>query len=466
MWGIPLRGDDFWLIFTLHGPNPGAVLPASRAYMWAWMTSGPHFNPVSQFFDAVLKGSMQTTQVPLLDPSAVHYGALLLLCLVAMVMAAHLVSRLLGVGGVVASAATAALPLSLGFMAFAQVTAVWSQYDPLVSHPAYGALPTAVGLAYLAVAVAALASTRSRHAVIGGSFLGVLGFLTYDGFVIYIATAAVIAWIFRASWAGGRRRLWSTLSWLTVPPLVTLITGRLIVATHDVDYTGTDWSLDPVIAPSAWATSIHTSAPASTWGLASSYVPAGALGKYALAAGLLGALSFAGWAIHALRSRSAQPPGPPARFQPALGVFAALAAFAPVPYVVSGHSTYLLTPGCTYMHSLALLWAWAMAFSVLAIKALQLRQRRVVLPALAVVLAIVIVIQVNANRRIADHLIAEPINGVDVMKALGHGGPATEAERCATLITVGTSDWIDLWLPGLNKAYDDRFGTPYCDSLG
>lgn len=196
----------------------------------------------------------------------------------------------------------------------------------------------------------------------------------------------------------------------------------------------------------------------------------GTIGKYALAAGLLGGASFVAWALHLHTRRSlvAEPTSAiPSRGPlPALGAIAALAVFAPLPFVVTNHwSTFLLSPGRTYMHSLALLWAWAMALAVVAVKAVELRPRAVIVPALAIGLVILITLQVNVNRLVADRLKAEPTNGVDVALLLEDGGAATQQERCASLSQVATVEWVTIWLPALNEAYADRFNVTYCASL-
>lgn len=118
------------------------------------------------------------------------------------------------------------------------------------------------------------------------------------------------------------------------------------------------------------------------------------------------------------------------------------------------------------MHSLALLWAWAMTIAVLAVKALELRPRAAVLPALAVAFTLLVAIQVTVNGRVADVLDARPPYGLDVAALLEAEGPATEEERCASLSEVLLVEGLpDAWVTGLNDAYEDRYGAAYCDAL-
>jgi len=258
MWRVPLQADDFWLLLTIHD-GQGDVVADSVGYARDWIATGTHVNPVGQFLDALLNGTMLTARGDVLTASARHHGTLAVLSVVTMVVAAHLLSRLVRLAsGAHLSPATLSVPLGLGFLCTVQITTPWSGFDPLVALPVYGGLQTMLGLAYLAAATRALMRTDSRVSIAGASLLGVLGFLTYDGFVTYVATVVVIAWVFRRSWDSGTGRTRWALAWLVLPPLATLLVRRLVVATHDVGYAGTEWGPDPLITPAAWLTSLHT----------------------------------------------------------------------------------------------------------------------------------------------------------------------------------------------------------------
>lgn len=261
--------------------------------------------------------------------------------------AVHLLSRLVRLAtGADLSPATLSVPLGLGFLCTAQITALRSGFDPLVALPVYGGLQTMLGLVYLAAATRALTRTDSRVSIAGASLLGVLGFLTYDGFVVYVATVVVIAWVFRRSWDSGTGRTRWALAWLVLPPLATLLVSRLVVATHDVGYAGTEWGADPLITPAAWLTSLHTAAPAATWGVAAEHVDLRGIAPYGLAAGLVAGACFVAWALIDQATKAAgqdQPTRLTARpMLLTLAPVVALAALAPVPFVVappSGAST-------------------------------------------------------------------------------------------------------------------------------
>jgi len=471
-WHVPLQGDDFWLVFNIHANKELDVLKNSLDYMEGWAAAGTHFNPVAHFLDAYLKGEMMASQSAILTASALHHGVIIASSVGTLIAVAHLLSRLLCVAtGVRLRAATVALPLSIGLLCTAQLTGTWSQFDPLLSHPVYGALPTMLGFAYLSASLRALMLQRGWFRTAAASALGVLGFLTYDGLIVFVAALVVIAWLYRAEWPGGIARLRWTLVWLVGPPLGMLAVGRAIVATHEVVYGGTSISLGSSI-PAAWVASIQSSSPAALWSMAVPDVNMAVVGRYAIAAGLLAAAAFTAWALYVWSPRwrpgsehlgTSEQPTPLRLLVP----IAALAAFAPLPFVVTSQwSSFLLGPGRTYMHSLTLMWAWAAALAIVAVRILHARARAVVVSTVATGLVIWVALQVNINSQLAATLIEEPWFGVDVTSILETGGPDTEAERCDSLSEVKLIEGISgIWIPTLNRMYEDRFGVLYCSSL-
>lgn len=469
-WSVPLQGDDFWLIFSIHSKDIG-VWANSINFTSTWITHGTHFNPIGYFLDAALKGVMLASESTVASPSVLHHGTIVLCSLLTLVAASSLLRRLLLIASNVSvSAANLSVPVALGFLASVQLTALWANYDPLVTHPIYASLTTLVGFAYLSVGLRAVMAERPRRWTAVAAALGVAGFLVYEMFIVFVVALAGIVLLYRKRLAP---RLWRTLLWPVGLPLASLVAARIFVASHETtSYAGTEISLGPDSIP-AWVSSTYTSAPGSLWGKSSAFVDSGLVGPFSIAAALLGGVSFAVWVFVARRSAisahaahaAADVPAPSSGALGAMGPVALIGALAPLPFVLSGYwSQVLLNPGESYMHSLIPLWCWALLGAVIIVELTRRRLPAAVIGAIAVVLAIWIGVQTDVNRQLAAGLSANPRFAVDITAVLENRVPDSDLLRCASLEPVNAVGIDDDWDRWLNREYEERYDEPYCSS--
>lgn len=480
LWTIPLQADDFLQLFIIHYDADLTVMESSVSNMVHWATvSDTHFNPLGNFLEALLKGGMLATTSPVITASVLHYGTIVALTLITLPLATMLLSRLVRLySGTTVSCTTLAVPVAVGFAAAAQLTALWSMFDPLVAQPVFGALPTVLGIAYLSTAIGALQESAPARRVAVPSLIGVVGFLVYESMIVFVAALLVVAWTGRRRGLTGLR---SRLPWLVVPAMTTFLVSRVIVAGHpDTGYGGTKLSLDPAMLP-AWSVATATSQPGGSWGIASRYVDVGRVVPFALLSALLVGAALAAWAL--LRRRRLRAPeerddgaGAPdghlptdgrgmAALRPLLPL-AALALLAPLPYLVSeAWRDVLLTYGTTYLHSLTVLWCWAMAFALLAVILVPRLSGRWLGLALVVV-TIWVGVQFSINRQLAAELTETPFFGIDVAQALTSSAGLSEPDRCASLAQVRAHPVGSAWIEVLNREFEERHGEPYCRSSG
>ncbi len=219
-WGVPLQGDDFWLIVSIHADD-GGVWANSINFVSRWIANGTHFNPIGYLLDALLKGGMLASEDPLLSPSVMHHGTIALCALLTVVAASSLLRRLLVIASNVAVAtATLSVPVALGFLASTQLTAPWANYDPLVSHPIYASLTTLVGFAYLSVGLGAVMTERSRRSTLTAAALGVVGFLIYEMFIVFVVALACLVILYRTRIAHDHLR--EAVLWTIGTPLLSI----------------------------------------------------------------------------------------------------------------------------------------------------------------------------------------------------------------------------------------------------
>lgn len=477
IWSIPLQADDFLALFYINGDNFGVWDTTVQNTQHSLTNSGTHFNPVGIFLESLLKAWMLATDSPILTMSVLHYGTIVGLMLLALPIVTRLLSRLLRVSSGIAVTSTAlAIPVAVGFALSAQITAPWAMYDPLVTHPIFAALPTVVGLAYLSSAVGALERRAPVRRVVLASALGVVGFLVYESLIVFVAALVMIAWLGRRRGFSGFR---SRLPWLIVPPVATFLVSQLIIAGRpDAAYTGTSFTIDLATAP-AWMVSMTTSQPGALWGIASRHVDLSRLVPSALIGAVLVGAALLGWLLWG-RTRRAVPAVDDAAAtrveekptsldgeraaSHALVPVVALALCAPVPFLVSRlWVSQLEILGTTYMHSLIVLWCWAMALALIAIQLVRSRGSVAWLVLASLVVTGWVGVQLSINRQLSAELTAHPTVGIDVAEALQHPAPREE-DRCAMLFAVRPRPDASLFISLLNREFEERYGEPFCTS--
>lgn len=462
-WGVPLQGDDFWLLFSIHASEAGAWVN-SIDFTTSWIAHGTHFNPIGYFLDALLKGGMLATTSPIVTPSVIHHGAIALFSMLTMVAVSSLLSRLLALTSrIEVAASTCAVPVALGFLAATQLTALWSNYDPLVTHPIYASLTTLVGFAYLAAALGATRSDPDRQSVVAAATLGVTGFLIYELFIVFAASLGVILIVY------GRSLPWSRLRdaglWMIGVPLLSLVVARVFVASHEtVTYSGTEMAIGWASVP-ALVTSTYTSAPGSLWGATGGAFDPSLVGPFALGAAALAGTTFFAWAF-TVRHRDNVVMGEAPTSRSALrglGPVGVIAIMAPVPFALSGYWVQVLAQlGQTYMHSLIQIWTWSMVVAILALEVVRRRWSVLAILSVGVVLTLWVGIQVNVNRQVAERIEESPRLGIDVTAALEGLVPESDEERCALLVAVEASGMYDSWDLILNREFEEVHGEPFC----
>lgn len=465
VWATALQGDDFLLIFIINSEDGVGPLATGVREMVRWATvSGIHFNPIAYFVDGALKSAELNATAGPFGASAWHHVVLSALVVAMLPVTAVLVSRLTGLFSARAvRATTLAVPIAVGFAVAAQVSAPWSMYDPLVVHPAFGALPSLIGMAYLSASVAAMPRSAPVRRMVTATALGVAGFLTYEVLMAFVVAVVGVALL--ASWRGVTIA-WRRLAWLVGVPLATFAVSRAIIASHpQQDYQGTALQLGTGTVR-AWLTSVATGNPAVLWGLAGRYADLGHATPYALAATAALLVALGGWALVVLR-RPAAPAGPGPRRWAATGwtvlVLAATAALSPVPFVVTGMWGHALAVfGTTYMHSLVPMWCWAGVIGLLTATALEVRSRARVALVLVPALALVGGFQINVNRQLAAYQLAHPPLGVDVARIVDSTTVPPVAERCDTLHHLQAHPERDTLTRVLNREYEERHGVPFC----
>lgn len=464
LWTIPIQADDFLTLFDIYANGDDDILGRSlrNAARWA-AQSDSHFNPVGIFLETLLKGLMMTTTSSTFTAGTIHHTALSGLMLLALPISARLAGRLIRVTtGATVSPSALAIPVAVGFAMSIQVTAPWSMFDPLVAHPIFSALPTVLGLAYLASGLGALGADTLRRRVVMASAIGVLGFLVYEIMIVFVAAFVVIALATRRRHTAA---LWARLPWLAGPPMATFVIGQAIVASHpDSGYAGTSLELSRAILPS-WFVAMRTGEPGVLWGLAFTRVDAGRLVPYAVVGAVLTGALLAGWALIHRRATLAIAPEATGSHLRALLPLALLAALAPAPYLVSAMwRSVLLTPGTTYMHSLTMLWSWAMAIGVVLWWLVRMQPSRRWIAVGVIAVMAWVGVQLSINRQLAASLTARPTMGVDVSAALTDGADWPEADRCASLAQVGAHPLGPMWIGVMNREFEERYGEAYCDS--
>jgi hypothetical protein len=359
----------------------------------------------------------------------------------------------------------------VGFAITAQISAPWSLYDPLVAHPAAGALPTLLGFAYLSSAIGALAPGSSRGRVATACALGVLGFLTYEITIVFVASLGAVAAI---AWFRGRGKVavpWSRLAWIVGVPLAVFVASRAIVAGNPVSgYAGTTFSADPAIG-ATWMVAAATSEPTALWGVASEYVDLARTGVLAIGGALLIAALLTAWAMWArswtvdvdVSTRTNGPTEPDLRAGPLIGL-GIVGTLAPLPFIVTPQwGAALRTFGTTYMHSLIPLWCWAGVMALVAWAVVRRAPSWRVLTISAVAVFLVVGTQLSINHQIAGYMVQHPLLGIDVTGALdGTTASHSDRERCASLATMRQHPDADTWIRVLNREFEQRHGVPYC----
>lgn len=462
LWTIPLQGDDFLAVLYINGDNLGVWETAVRNSRHWLAFSDTHFDPVGIFLESLLKAWMLATDSPILTMSVLHFGTIVGLTLLALPVVASLLSRLLRVfAGLRVTPTTLAVPLAVGFALSAQVTATWAMYDPLVTHPIFAALPTLVGFAYLSSALGSLErSAPVRRAVVAAA-LGVVGFLIYESQIVFVAALVIIVWLGRHR---GLTTLRARLPWLVLPPMATFLISQVIIAGHpDIGYTGTSFIVDLATAP-AWVVAMTTSQPGALWGIASQHVALSRVVPSAVVGAVLVGAALLGWLLWVRTRGEAMPTGAGGERAAchALVPVAALALCAPIPFLVSELWVRRLEIfGTTYMHSLIVLWCWAMALAILAVQLVLSRGSMAWLVLATLVVAGWAGVQLSVNRQLAAELAAHPTVGVDVAGALSTHPPG-EDERCASLASVRGRQDASVFIPLLNREFAERHGEPFC----
>lgn len=479
---VPAQADDMLKLFGIGGPQQQSLVgewwTAVRVHTDMFLAGDDrHFYPFGLALDLSLKRAMLRADGWGTTANAVHHGVFLVTSLATFVAATHLTARLRPSGPSGRGVATCAVPVALGFVAAAQVTTVWSIYDPLVVHPIFGALATCVGFAYLAMfARVREGGTRLPTAVVC-AVLGVFGVLLYEGFYVFVAAALVMVgqqiWLHRHSdprVVDRLRAVAPAARWALLAPVAIIVMSRVVsalVATSD--YQGTAVSLRGR-ALVATVTSLQTTAPAGTWGLAERTVAAAGVGisrpSFLALFTLVGGAAWWAWNVRRASATDDDSPQLVTLSRP-------LAWWPPIVVVIVGTSALfaitaqwgdlLVNSGVTYMGAAGAFWGWAI---VLAVGLQQVTQRAGSHALAALAVAAVVcwsVVQIGLNAAVVRVETSTPTPfEVDLVRMLDDGTALTVDERCTILTHVPQADQIDDWRGSLNRHYFERHGTEFC----
>jgi hypothetical protein len=483
-WRNPLQGDDMWLILALRKPNEttwqNAIAEASRPM-------GPgrgHFNPFGYFLDALVKGSMLDAGPSAVSGMAIHYAAIAVAALISLWACADILTSCFKVvASLRVPRSVGAACLAVAFTLCVQMSPAVSPWDPWVSQPVYGAAITAIGLTFLASSIRACASP-GRGGMVPASLLGVAGLLTYELMAVPLLVSMVLwAWVWTES--TDRRGVVVKASWIHGPAILTLVGSRMLYEVEKSgEYGGT--TLRPSVQSlGAWAASVRSSAPGSSWA-----APASDWWTYAddagiaiegklpwLVAGLAIVLMFAAsrffGAAPRLRIVEDKVRGDACL---ALAPGLLLVGAAPIPYVMTEFwSKYFLRANFNYMQTQLQAWGWAFTLSAIFVvivtrPSLASKPRSAFPQRLAVISGILIVVgggaavQTSVNLRNVEIMDRAPLFGVDIVQALETPPAAEESTRCEAIQNARLVAFSLDWFPHLNAEYERDFGVPFCES--
>lgn len=477
---VPAQADDMLKLFGIGGPDQRSIVgewwSAVRFQTDSFLAGDDrHFYPIGFALDKSLKRVMLHADGWGTTANTVHHGVFLVAALATFVAATHLIARLRPARPTGLGAAAWAVPVALGFVAAAQVTTLWALYDPLVVHPVFGALATCVGFTYLAVLARVREGTAHLRSAVACTVLGVFGVLLYEGFYVFVAAALMMvvqhAWVHRVPGVSLVDRVRAVApgarAALLAPIAIVLVSRTVSHFVARSDYQGTAVSLRGR-ALVATVTSVQTTAPAGTWGLAERAVAAAgvAIGRPSLLAlcTLVGGAAWWTWSIRR----------DPAREDDLLPAMTRVAWWPPIVVIIVGTSALfaataqwgdlLVNSGVTYMGAAGAFWGWAIVVAV-CLEQVTRRVRAHLTAALAVAALVAwSVVQLGLNAAVVRAETASPTPfGVDLVRVLDDGTSLTMDERCMLLTHVPQADQIDDWRASLNRHYAARHGVEFCD---
>ncbi|HAP76575.1 MAG TPA: hypothetical protein DCR14_10870 [Acidimicrobiaceae bacterium] len=471
---VAVQADDLLNLFVIDhdGSSPGrAAWARFWAQLEAWGTGETdHFSPLGSGLDIWIKRWM--VEQPFgLSMHQTHHLAFLVAALLSFVAATQLVRHALGV-----SASSCAVPVAIGWAACAQVTTVWSTYDPLVVHPTYGVLVTAVGLWFLVAVQHVVARPEHRRWRFAAAGLGVTGVALYVGFTVFVVAAlALVLWPTRALPRSERLRSQRIpLMWALLPAAgLVLVTRVWSAMMSESVYEGTSvqFGLSSITGTSSGT---YSTLPMANWGRArvaaeASGVEFGLPSPWWLT-GLLAAAAAWWWAYGRSASTSptttmgvddSRPSG--AR---SLAVCLVVVGIGSVSlFALTGlWGPYLSVPGNTYMGASSTYWVCS---AVLGICLLRAAQRSGMWAGVALVaVASLAVVQWSVNDAVVEVERRSPSPfGVDLVEFIDSGVPADEPARCDALGGVPQAADLDRWYDRLNAVYAERHGEPFCSSV-
>lgn len=464
---VPVQGDDLFNLFVIeHERSNPWVATWSRFWdqLEGWRTGNTdHFSPLGSALEIWLKRWMVE------QPFGLSMHRVDRLAFVAAAVLSFVAVTLLVRGVVGSTASSCAVPVALGWAAAAQVTTVWSTYDPLVVHATFGVWVTAAGWWFMVAVHQLVARPARRRWRVAATALGLAGASLYVGFTVFVvAAAAMVWWPMRALRRGERLRAQRVaLLWGVLPAGGLLFVTRVVSAVVSTsEYEGT--SLSPGFTSiSATTTGTLTMVPTANWGRALQVTRSADVHIGVPSVAWLVVLVAAAGAWWWFQGRHATTPsGHRVAGQSGSGsvavAFAAVLIGSVVLFAFTGlWGPYLSVPGNTYMGTASVFWVWAAMIAVGLRRAADRSPRWAGAAAAAVVL--VAAVQWSINDAVVEVERRSPTPfGVDLVGLIDSGALTDEGARCEVLRGIPLVASLDGWHDRLNAAYSARHGEPFC----